>query len=74
MLSEIKSGGLSRQSVWVSETLERFTGRATDLTWWVFEDEGAEFVSGVEHAAIPTGLTGSTDGLFLGIDMLGKKK
>lgn len=40
------------------------------LTRWVFEDERAEFVFGVEHAAVSTGLTGSTNGLFLGIDML----
>lgn len=44
------------------------------LTWWVFEDERAEFVSGVEHAAVPTGLTGIANGLFLRVDMLLKKK
>lgn len=41
-------------------------------TRWVFENERAEFVSGVKHATEPTGLTGSADGLFLGIDILGE--
>lgn len=32
-------------------------------------------MSGVEHAAVPTGLTGIADGLFLWVDMLrGKGK
>lgn len=43
------------------------------VTWWVFEDERAEFVSGVKHAAVSTGLTGSADGLFLGVDILWKE-
>lgn len=41
-----------------------------NLTRWVFENERAKFVSGVEHAAVSTSLTGSTNGLFLGVDML----
>lgn len=45
-----------------------------NLTRWVFEDESTEFVSGVQHAAVSTGLTGSADGLFLGIDMLQENK
>lgn len=31
-------------------------------------------MSGVEHAAVSTGLTGITNGLFLGIDMLREEK
>lgn len=41
-----------------------------NFTWWVFKDERAEFVSGVKHATISTGLTGVADGLFLRVDML----
>lgn len=44
------------------------------LTWRVFEDERAEFVSGVKHAAVSTGLTGIANGLFLRVDMLEKPK
>lgn len=43
---------------------------AGNVTWWVFKDERAEFVSGVKHAAISTGLTRVADGLFLRVDML----
>lgn len=45
-----------------------------NFTWWVFKDERAEFVSGVKHAAISTGLTRVADGLFLGVDMLEKRQ
>uniref|UniRef100_A0A0E9XQM4 Uncharacterized protein n=1 Tax=Anguilla anguilla TaxID=7936 RepID=A0A0E9XQM4_ANGAN len=43
--------------------------RSTIILWWIFKNEGAELVSRVKHASVPTGFTGVTDGLFLGIDM-----
>lgn len=42
----------------------------SELTRWIFENEGTEFVSGVQHATVSTGLTGVSYGLLFGIDVL----
>ncbi len=40
------------------------------FTWWILENEGAEFVSGVQHASVTTSLAGVSNGLLLVINVL----
>lgn len=40
------------------------------LTRWIFENEGTEFMSGVQHASVSAGLTGVSDCLLFGVDVL----
>lgn len=42
----------------------------SELTRWIFENEGTEFVSGVQHAPVSTGLAGVSYGLLFGVDVL----
>lgn len=44
-----------------------------ELTRWVFENEGAQFMSGVQHASVPAGLAGVSYGLLFGVDVLQKE-
>ena len=44
------------------------------LTWGVLQDEGAELVSGVQHAAVATCLARVSNRLFFGVHMLRRKK
>lgn len=44
------------------------------LTWWIFKNESAQLVSGVQHATVATGLARVPNGLLLRIDVLKREK
>lgn len=68
LLARLSAGG-SVLFVLLAVLLLLYNRSAFSALWWVLEDEGAQLVSGVQHAAVSTGFTGITDGLFLGVHM-----
>lgn len=49
---------------------KKYSIHSSELTRWIFENEGTEFVSGVQHASVSTGLAGVSYGLLFGVDVL----